>query len=60
MKEIISILMTRDGISKDDAIKAIEECRRMMLDAIECGDDPEEVLIDYLGLEPDYMFEILY
>lgn len=49
------VLMERDGLSGEEADETIEEMREMVL----AGDDPEEVLRDMVGLEPDYMFDIL-
>lgn len=55
MSEIIKILMERDGISKEEAKEQLRECRQMVAN----GADPEEVLLDELGLEPDYIFELI-
>jgi hypothetical protein len=58
MKKIIKILMQRDGISEEEARALIKETR----DEIMMLDNPLEadnVLMEYLGLEPDYLFDIL-
>jgi len=58
MKEVITILMERDGISEEEARVLIKETR----DEIMMLDNPMEadnVLMEYLGLEPDYLFYIL-
>jgi len=58
MKKVIKILMERDGISEDEARVLIKETR----DEIMMLDNPMEadnVLMEYLGLEPDYLFYIL-
>ena len=58
MKEVIRILMQRDGISEEEARALIKETR----DEIMMLDNPLEadnVLMEYLGLEPDYLFYIL-
>ena len=52
-KELIKILMKRDGISKEEAKDMIAECRQALLN----GDD--YAIEDYLGLEDDYVFDIL-
>lgn len=57
MEEIIKILMERDGISEEEARTLINETR----DEIMMLDDPckaEEVFMEYLGLEPDYLCNI--
>jgi hypothetical protein len=61
MKEIIEILMRRDGISYEDAKAAYLECREAIQEAIEMGDDfeVEEILRCELGLEPDYIFNFI-
>lgn len=58
MKEIVDILMRRDGISENEAWNIIEECREEIHEAI--MDDAsinvvEDIIADYLGLEPDYI-----
>ncbi len=61
MEHIIEILMRRDGLSYEDAKEACKECREAMLDAIECGEyfEAEEILRCELGLEPDYIFDLV-
>lgn len=58
MNEIIEILMTRDGISKEEAIDVIDNCKEE-IDYILLNngsyDDAEEALKYWLGLEPDYL-----
>jgi hypothetical protein len=60
MNRVVKILMDRDGITKEEAIEQIRECKAEMMDCIECGDysGAEDVLADYLGLEPDYIVDI--
>jgi hypothetical protein len=58
MNKIVKILMERDGIDEEEARSLIKETR----DEIMMLDNPLEadtVLMEYLGLEPDYMFDIL-
>ena len=58
MEEVITILMERDGISEEEARALVKETR----DEIMMLDDPcnaDEVIMDYLNLEPDYISEIL-
>ena len=63
MKEnIISILMRRDDMTREEAINIIEETRDEIACAIEHGaslDEIEDILADYLMLEPDYLIEFL-
>ena len=57
-KEIVRILMRRDGISENEAWNVVEECQEEVNYVIEtCGSYDEVVCVieDILGLEPDYM-----
>ena len=53
MSDVAYILMKRDGISRREAEAQIAEC----VEALENGD--YEAIHDYLGLEDDYIFDIL-
>ncbi len=53
---VIEILMRRDEMTKQEAEEVIEEVRELM---IENPDDAAEILMDELGLEMDYLFDIL-
>lgn len=55
METLKQVLMRRDGLSSREADAAIAEARDEVLD----GADPEEVLAEYFGLEPDYVFDLL-
>jgi len=59
METLLDILMQRDGLSEEEALELIEEVKEACLEAIDQGEDPEEVFIDMLGLEPDYLYDIL-
>ena len=58
MNRVVEILMNRDDMSQDHAERLIRETRDeiMMLDNPLEADD---VLMDYLGLEPDYLEDVL-
>lgn len=56
---LIELLMNRDSSTREQVLADIAECREAMLDAIEAGDDPEEVLQDLLCVEPDYIQDVL-
>ncbi len=59
IKRVAAIIAKRDGTSLEDAIERVKECREAMLEALGHEDDPEEVLADELGLEPDYIFDLI-
>ena len=54
MNRVVKILMDRDGLTEKEAEELIEETREEML---ETGSD--EAIMDILGLEPDYIMDIL-
>ncbi len=55
MSELQSVLMCRDHMTASEARDTIADLRRRVYN----GEDPEELLHDELGLEPDYVFDIL-
>lgn len=52
---LIKVLMSRDDIDMSEAQEMIEEMRERILSD---GDDPEELLYE-IGLEPDYVFDLI-
>ena len=59
MSKVVEILMKRDGLSRTEAQERFNEVRDMIQ---ECNFDPvetEDILIEELGLEMDYIFEFL-
>ena len=50
-----NVLCRRDGLTAAEADEAIAEAAKQVL----AGADPEEVLADEFGLEPDYVFDLL-
>lgn len=61
MNEIINILMRRDGISENEARNLVEECREEIETAIAGGRymEAEDIFMEYLQLEPDYLINLL-
>lgn len=55
MSTLLKILMRRDGLSKEEAQEQIDDAKARVLD----GEDPEEILHEEFGLEPDYVFDLL-
>lgn len=55
MNSLKSVLMRRDEITSQEADELIEDAARMIDD----GEDPERILQDEFGLEPDYVFDLL-
>ena len=61
MDRIVKILMKRDNLSKEEAISIMKETAEEINEAIdnEDFDLAEDILMDNLGLEPDYLEDIL-
>ena len=56
MNRVINILMKRDGIEYEDARNLVKETKD---EIISNPIDVNEIIKDYLGLEPDYLEDIL-
>ena len=55
MNTIIEILMKRDGLSQSEANEIFFDLQDRF---ISDNEDPEELLME-IGLEPDYIFDLL-
>lgn len=58
MEKTIRILMMRDNIAREEAVELIEET----LEEIYRSDisEADDILMNNLGLEPDYLFDLIY
>lgn len=62
MKEIIQILMRRDGMTYDEARRYLKEVREEIAEAIEeqaSLEEIEDIVMSELSLEPDYVMLFL-
>lgn len=50
--------MERDGMSEDEARDLFNETRDEIL-SLEDPFEADNVLMEYLGLEPDYLFDLM-
>ena len=60
--DLVKLIAKRDGISENEAYEICEQCRHDILHAIDknCGiKEVEDILIDWLGLEPDYLMDLM-
>lgn len=60
MNRVIKILMDRDDMTGSEATDCLNEVREMLA---ECNYDPaesEDIISSELGLEMDYIMDILY
>lgn len=53
--ELVRAVMARDNLSRSEAESMVREARNEIAN----GADPEEILNEYFGLEPDYIFDLL-
>ena len=59
---IIAILMERDELTEEEAREQVEDAVDAINDIMESGgsyEDAEDVLLEDLGLEMDYIFDLL-
>lgn len=61
MERVVKLIMKRDGLSYEDAKAEVSNTVDEMYEALESGDSDqvEEILMDNLGLEPDYIPQLL-
>ena len=57
MNKVVEILMHRDGMTREEAEEKVQEVREMIVDA--SAFEVEDILIDELGLEMDYIFYLI-
>jgi hypothetical protein len=58
MKRVLSILMERDGMSREEAVELIREYKVEFNKILNNGgsyDEAQTLMEDYFGLEPDYI-----
>ena len=55
MSELKKVLMERDCMTPKEADEVIADAKQRVWD----GEDPEELLLDEFGLEPDYIFDLI-
>jgi len=55
VESIKTVIMRRDGLSAAEADEMIAEAKERVYE----GEDPEEVLAEEFGLEPDYIFDLI-
>ena len=59
---IVAILVERDESTEEEAREQVEEAVELINEILESGgsyEEAEEILLDDLGLEMDYIFDLL-
>lgn len=59
MSEVVRVLMQRDGITKSEAEKMVSDVREMIYNCNGDYDEAEEIMMSELGLEMDYITDII-
>lgn len=59
MNKVVEILMKRDGLDEDHALAIVRETRDELLSLDVDDMNYEDIIWDYVGLEPDYLEDIL-
>ena len=62
MNNVIEILMNRDGCTYEEAKEIYEETQKEIIGYIEDGCDydcVEDIMLDNIGLEMDYIFDFI-
>ena len=61
MEEIIETVMEQEGLTRKEAIRFVKEVRAKLRKAVSSGsyDEAEEILSGELGLEMDYLFDLI-
>jgi len=63
MKETVQVLMTRDGLSREEAVKQVKDFFNAMREDINSGGDPfewENEFVQEFGLEPDFFEDFIF
>lgn len=63
MKETVKILMSRDGLTQEEAVKQVKDFFLGMQEDIQSGGDPfswENDFVQEFGLEPDYFEDFIF
>lgn len=62
MNRVVDILMKRDGITEAEAKEMVQDTRNAIQEAIAFGDYDlvDDIIAGDLGLEPDYIMDIIW
>ena len=63
VESIVTVLMRREGLSKEEAQRQKNEFRGVLQEMLEDGCDLEEITAEFashFALEPDYLEELIF
>lgn len=58
-RSIVDVLMDRDGMTEEEALREVEEARNELYDRLGEGDMPFDICMEFFGLEEDYIMELI-
>jgi hypothetical protein len=58
-KSLKEVLMQRDSMTEEEAIKLIIEAKEEFYRMLEDGEDPSDICEIFFGLEPDYLDDFI-
>ena len=56
---IKEVLMERDGMTENEALDLIDDCKDDLNQRLEDGEMPMDICSEWFGLEPDYIDELI-
>ena len=61
MRSIKEVLMTRDGLSEEEAIEQVEDAKKLLDSYLKDGNfsSADEICQTEFGLEPDYLMDLI-
>ena len=59
MEHIVDVLMSRDGMSREDANALFESARLDLKNRVNSGEMPYDICEEWFGLESDYLIDFL-
>lgn len=60
MDSIVDVLTRRDGLEKEEAVAQVNDFRQRFSDGEISVNEVEDELMSEFGVEPDYIFELLF
>jgi hypothetical protein len=59
MQTLKQVLMERDALTSREADIQIAEAKAELMDILESGEQPDDFMMEYFGLEDDYLFDLI-
>ena len=55
-----AVIMRRDNLTETEADEQIAEAREELNARLESGETPDDICQEFFGLEPDYIFDLMF